>query len=58
MNFVVYENGSVINVEIKQTIPIELKNEIEKLFKNMPKWQPAQSNSKNVKMLKSIPLNF
>lgn len=58
VNFVVNENGSVSNVEIKQTIPIELKNEIEKLFKNMPNWTPAKSQGKNVKMKKTMPIQF
>ncbi|WP_143736431.1 energy transducer TonB [Moheibacter sediminis] len=58
VNFVVNEDGSVSNIEIKQTIPIELKNEIEKLFKNMPNWTPAKSEGKNVKMRKIFPVLF
>ncbi|MDO5655434.1 MAG: energy transducer TonB [Flavobacteriaceae bacterium] len=58
VNFVVNEDGSVNNVEIKQTIPIGLKNEIEKVFTNMPKWTPAQSQGKNIKMRKTYPISF
>src|SRR5690606_27315892 len=58
VSFVVNEDGSVKNVEIKQTIPIGLKNEIEKVFINMPKWTPAQSQGKNVKMRKTYPIQF
>lgn len=58
VNFVIMEDGSIDNISIKPNVPNELHTEIERVFKNMPKWTPAQSQGKNIKMKKSFPLTF
>lgn len=58
VSFVIIEDGSIDNISIKPNVPNELQTEIERVFKNMPNWTPAQSQGKNIKMKKSFPLTF
>ncbi|POR19697.1 hypothetical protein BWK58_14280 [Flavobacterium columnare] len=58
VRFVVLEDGSIDSIEIKQNIPNELKTEIERVFKNMPKWIPAKAGNENVKSWQVVPISF
>lgn len=49
LHFWVDEEGKVVNVVIKKTSGVEVvDNELERLIKDMPQWNPAKSNHENV----------
>lgn len=58
VSFVITQDGSIEDITVKPNVPIELETEIIRVFKNMPKWTPAQSDGKNVKMRKTCPISF
>lgn len=58
VNFVITQDGSIEDITVKPNVPIELETEIIRVFKNMPKWIPAQSDGKNLRMRNTFPIYF
>lgn len=58
VNFVITQDGSIEDITVKPNVPIELETEIIRVFKNMPKWTPAQSDGRNLRMRNTFPIYF
>ena len=56
--FVIYEDGTVDNVEILRSVHPLLDAEAGRVVKAMPKWAPARHDGKAVKVRYSLPLVF
>lgn len=60
ISFVVSEDGSVTNVEMRKPIPSkdDLNNEAMRVVKAMPKWEPGKMDGKPVKVHYMLPVTF
>ena len=56
VKFIVNEDGSLSNIRVVEGL--EIKNEIEKLLRQMPKWEPGRKNGKPVKVWFVLPINI
>ena len=57
VSFIIEKDGSVSNVKILQTTAQELSDEVERVIKLMPKWNPSKYG-KNVKVRATMTLSF
>lgn len=58
LSFAVEKNGSVSYLESVPSIDKTLENEIIRVLKSCPKWQPGQSDGKRVKRQYSLPITL
>lgn len=58
LNFVVEKDGTITNVVIVKGATRELDNEAKRLVRNMPKWEPGETNGKKVRTSFTLPINF
>ena len=58
VEFIVSENGKIIDVKIKDKVNYELKNQIINLMKGMPKWIPAELNGRKVSSRIFLPIRI
>jgi TonB family protein len=58
VSFVVNEEGNVVNVKLVKGINHFLDEEAIRLIESLPKWQPAMSDGKNVRVIMALPINF
>jgi TonB family protein len=58
VNFVVMNDGSVVNVEVARGIGGGCDEEAVRVVKAMPKWKPAVSDGKAVNVQYALPITF
>ncbi len=60
IDFVIEIDGSISTINIKRGCPdcSECEKEVIRVIKLMPKWNPGQTNGKNVKSQVRIPIKF
>lgn len=58
LNFVVEKDGTITNVVVVKGATRELDNEAKRLVRNMPKWEPGETNGKKVRTSFTLPINF
>jgi len=56
--FVVNTNGSIVDLKVVRSIHPGLDNEAIRVIQKMPKWIPATSNGKPIRMKFKLPINF
>lgn len=56
--FFVEEDGSITNASVDKPIDPSLDQEALRVISSMPKWSPAKSHGKNVRIRLSIPVTF
>lgn len=55
---IIEEDGSISEVEVRTPIDDSLKEEIKRVLRNMPKWNPGKRYGKEVRVKTSIPLKI
>ena len=58
LSVVVEKDGSLSNITVKKGLGYGLDEEIVRIIKMMPKWQPAQHKGKTVRQLQTILIPF
>lgn len=58
INFVVDEEGNVVDARVKKGIGLGCDEEALRVVKGMPKFEPAMQNGKNVKMYYTLNVRF
>ena len=58
LSVVVEKDGSLSDIKIKKGLGYGLDEEIVRIIKMMPKWQPAQHKGKTVRQLQTIVIPF
>ena len=58
LSVVVEKDGSLSDITVKKGLGYGLDEEIVRIIKMMPKWQPAQHNGKNVRQSQTILIPF
>jgi len=58
LNFVVEENGSISNIEIRRDIGNGCGTEAMRLVRAMPKWVPGQHKGRKVRVMYTLPVLF
>ena len=58
VKFIVEKDGSISNVEVNQSVNLDLNNEAMRVIKNMPKWNPAKQNGTEVRAYYYVPVTF
>ena len=58
VNCIIEEDGTVSNVKVMSTIDDSLKNEIESVLSQMPRWNPGQKDGKVVRVKTAFPLRL
>ncbi|MCX6282741.1 MAG: energy transducer TonB, partial [Bacteroidetes bacterium] len=58
LSFVVWSDGSVGNVKVKQGIGSGCDEEAIRVVRLMPNWKPGQQDGKNVNVSFFLPINF
>ncbi len=58
VTFVVEKEGTISRVTFQQEVSSEVKNEILRVFKKMPKWEAASQKGKRVNAYLTIPIVF
>ena len=58
VSVVVEKDGSLSDIKIKKGLGYGLDEEIVRIIKMMPKWQPAQHNGKTVRQSQTILIPF
>ena len=58
VSVVVEKDGSLSNITVKKGLGYGLDEEIVRIIKMMPKWQPAQHKGKTVRQLQTIVIPF
>ncbi len=58
VDFIVDENGNVINEHIRRSVDHYLDEEALRVARNMPQWTPGLLDGKAVKVSYSMPINF
>ena len=58
VSFVVYKDGSIVDVEIKRSPDPNLSKEAERVVKSMPKWKPARQGNRTVRSRFNLPVMF
>ncbi|TDO78095.1 hypothetical protein EV143_103340 [Flavobacterium chryseum] len=56
ISFAVEKNGSMSYLQSEPAIDKQLEDEIIRVLKSCPKWEPGQSNGKKIKMQYSLPI--
>ena len=51
-------NGSVQNIRVPQSLSNEIRDEVVRVLKNMPDWNPALKDGVPVKWTVTLPINF
>lgn len=57
-SFVIERDGSVTDVEIPRGLCQSIKNECERIVKNMPAWKPGKHDGKLVRVHFNLPIQF
>lgn len=58
VEFVVLEDGNIIDTKVIKGVSLELDNEAKRVVKNMPNWIPGQVCSNNIKQTYVLPISF
>ena len=58
LSVVVEKDGSLSNITVKKGLGYGLDEEIVRIIKMMPKWQPAQHKGKTVRQTQTIVIPF
>ena len=58
LSVVVEKDGSLSDITVKKGLGYGLDEEIVRIIKMMPKWQPAQHKGKTVRQLQTIVIPF
>lgn len=58
VEFIVGDQGKIIDVKLKDPIDFELKIQIQKLMYEMPKWAPAELNGRKVSSRIFLPIRI
>ncbi len=58
VSFVIDKDGSVVNVQIRESPHESLSKEAIRVVKSSPKWTPGQRDGKPVKVILNLPVNF
>lgn len=58
VTFDVNDDGTIGNVQVKNSVNSLLDNEVVSKLESMPKWIPAIQNGRPVKMKYTLPINF
>ncbi|MFC0875413.1 TonB family protein [Saccharicrinis sp. FJH2] len=58
INFIVEEDGSLSNIEVKRGVDPSLDKEAVRVIKAMPKWKPGVQRGKRVRVSFMLPINF
>jgi Ca-activated chloride channel family protein len=58
VQFTVNEEGEIEDIKILRGVDPLLDNEVIRVLKTSPRWQPARQNGKTVKQLFTIPVEF
>jgi hypothetical protein len=58
IRFIVYEDGTIRDVEVIRGINSKLDEIFTDILTNMPKWKPGHVNGENVKVQMSIPIRM
>lgn len=59
VTFIVEEDGNLSNIRILRGLDEACNNEVIRLVKSMPKWEPARDKSgANVRVLYRLPIKF
>ncbi len=57
-SFVIERDGSIAEVEIPRGLCQSIKNECERIVKNMPAWHPGMHDGKPVRVFFNLPIRF
>ena len=58
VEFIVSEEGEIIDVKLKESIEFELKFQIQQLMKRMPPWVPAELKGRKVSSRIFLPIRI
>ena len=58
VKFIVEKDGSISNVEVNRSVDTDLDNEVIRVIKSMPKWNPAKQNGTEVRAYYYVPVAF
>ena len=58
VQFDILADGSVTNLQIRNGLCKQIKEEIESIFERMPQWRPGMDNGKAVKVQYTMPIKF
>ncbi|MFB6341537.1 TonB family protein [Saccharicrinis sp. FJH62] len=58
INFIVEEDGSLSNIEVKRGVDPSLDKEAVRVIKAMPNWKPGVQRGKMVRVSFMLPINF
>ncbi|MDB5207583.1 MAG: TonB family protein [Flavisolibacter sp.] len=58
VQFMVAADGSITDLQVKQSAGIALDNELLRILKRMPEWKPALENGKGINYTITQPLKF
>ena len=58
VGFIVNEDGSISNVEIKRGVQESLDQEALRIIKNMPNWEPAEQDGQAIKSSYMLQVSF
>lgn len=56
--FVIDKDGSVIDAKVVKSVDTEIDAEALRVIQNSPKWTPAVHKGENVKVRRTVPINF
>ena len=58
VKFIVEKDGSISNVEVNRSVDPDLDNEVIRIIKSMPKWNPAKQKGTEVRAYYYVPVAF
>ncbi len=58
LSFVVDKNGSIIDIDVLESLGYGLDEVAVKALKNSPRWRPAMLNGRPVKVAYTMPVLF
>ena len=58
VKFIVEKDGSIRNVEVNRSVDPDLDNEVIRIIKSMPKWNPAKQKGTEVRAYYYVPVAF
>ena len=58
VEFIVSENGQIIDVKLNKSVDHELRIQIEELMKGMPLWTPAELKGRKVSSRIFLPIRI
>jgi TonB family protein len=56
LKFAIEEDGSLTNIKVIRGLSVKLDTEAIRVISIMPKWKPARSNGKPIRMFMNLPL--